>query len=137
MFTWRKFQLKTGISINFFAPNHGHSQADGRIGRISQKLKRDAEDLYETVGEWNKNFVENCIRELNFTTLTRHMIKRKLKVVKTIIGIKQYFMFTFDNDHDNTVLCCFFSGGAPQERTFQLLTEEEKEKERQKISNAK
>lgn len=138
LFFFRQFQERTEIkmTICFFAARHGHSKCDGHIGRISQSLTREAAKLHGTLDEWNKKFVETNIAELKFTTVTQHVIARSAKVVKTLVGIKGFLVFTFDNSAPNTVDCQEMFGAAPQRRSFEFTSEEEQKRDERDIVGA-
>lgn len=132
LFYFRQFQQRTQIEmvICFFAPYHGHSKCDGHIGAVSRKLTKNAQELQGTLGVWDKQFVENNILELSFTTLTHHGMVRTPKVVRTLEGIKKFLVFTFDTLDPlkaDTVNCQSMCGGDVEVLSFLKLNVGEKE----------
>jgi len=120
LFYFREFQVRTGITmlIHFFAPYHGHSMCDGHIGAISRALVIKARSLHGSTQKWDTTFVKETIESLRYTSVTHHNIERTDKKVATLAGIKDYLVFTFDNDKPNTVNCAALCRAAFTTLTF-------------------
>lgn len=126
LFFFRLFQIEMGIrmKIHFFAPYHGHSKCDGHIGAIVQKVRLRANSLADSGDTWDKAFVEQCIQELNFTFLTKHVIFRREPRVKTLEGIKKYLVFQFDTTDpgaSDSVDCGEICGSKWERKFFSLM----------------
>ncbi len=98
LFELRRLQseLKIEICVHFFAPRHGHSQCDGHIGVISRTLRHKAQDLHDTVDEWNREWVLAHMSKLKATSQYFIDIQRKPKIINTVAGTSVSLVWSFD-----------------------------------------
>ena len=91
LFELRRLQDVMGIEfcVHFFAPRHGHSQADGHLGVASKSLRSGAQDLHNTLQLWDREWVIDRLAALTSTLVYFTNIKRKEKTVSTLVGMQR------------------------------------------------
>ena len=99
---------------------------DGHIGAISRSVTFNGNELNGQLVKWNRTWVEGLISELSFTEVVNIPIVRVDKVVKTLVGIRDYLGFTFDAEIPDSVTCHRMVGdGEPKTIFFQNLAPDE------------
>ncbi len=102
---------KTDILWCFYAPDHGNSLCDGHFGRLSQK-RRAAPGGTNDYATPDK--LAALINTMETTSAHIILIDRSQKLTgKNIVGIKQFYSFSFDIV-TNSVQCFDFYGGVQQ-----------------------
>jgi len=125
LYYWRMFQDRTNITVEvyFFAPYHGHSMCDGHIGAISRAVTFAGNKLNGDLARWNRLWVEEKIASLNMTHVVQVAINRTPKVVRTLTGVRNYLVFSFNRGQPDTVTCSRMCGdAAPIVRAFEALS---------------
>jgi len=128
LFFWRDFQCVTGIEvcIFFFAPHHGHNMCDGHLGAISRRMTKNAQSLDDALVGWDREWVVDQMSSLSSTCIYFNKIERVPKIVETLAGIREYLVFSFDNDVCDSVTCGTMCGdSSPVTLRFQKLDQTE------------
>lgn len=120
LYFMRLFQEATGIEvlIHFFAPRHGHSRCDGHLGTIARVIAKESQALAGSDQRWDAAWVKTNIEKLAHTYTVEAEIVVEEDLVSTLVGVRNYLVFTFPRDVPNGVACHIACGAPATALTF-------------------
>lgn len=118
----RQFELIAGLVIQvfYFAPHHGHSQCDGHIGAASRMIAKASKKLAGNVAGWDAKWVKGMLERLANTHVVAIPIVRVADIVSTLVGIRSYLCFTFDQTQTGGINGYVCAGALPKQLKFEF-----------------